>query len=261
MLFLAFLDDFFDFPLLADACSAPTFGGIKDGLFNSEASLLTGDVRRAASAPFGADLACDRPPDPFDVFDFLAAGAAPGVGLFAGFVVASATFAHVIGLTVSPAPFSAGSNEARTVIRPNSSAISVVSAQSDVSIRFTSGGAPSAPFGAEVAIDVGVFFSSATLAELWIGSLAFRFRVSLLPSVSLFAEGSSFSGGAENGIWEELFGSFTDLPAWFVSGSSSSSMETLYDIFQCRMSQILRILRNKEGELFSKRQASIVYVS
>jgi len=34
-----------------------------------------------------------------------------------------------------------------------------------------------------VAIDVGVFFPSATLAELWTGSLAFRFRVSLLPSV------------------------------------------------------------------------------
>jgi hypothetical protein len=67
------------------------------------------------------------------------------------------------------------------VIRPNSSAIS--SAQSDVSIRFVAGGAPSVPFGAEVAIDVGVFFSSATLAELWTGSLAFRFRVSLLPSV------------------------------------------------------------------------------
>ena len=78
---------------------------------------------------------------------------------------------------------------------------------------------------------------------------------------SLFAEGSSFSGGAEKGIWAELFGSFTNLPAWFVSGSSSSSMETLYDVFHCRMSQILQILRNKEGEPFSKHQASIVYVS
>ena len=49
--------------------SAPTFGGIKDGLFNSKASLLTGDARRAASAPFGADLARDRPPDPLNAPD------------------------------------------------------------------------------------------------------------------------------------------------------------------------------------------------
>jgi len=34
----------------------------------------------------------------FGVFGFLAAGAAPGVGLFAGFVVASAAFARVVGL-------------------------------------------------------------------------------------------------------------------------------------------------------------------
>ena len=115
------------------------------------------------------------------------------------------------------------------VIRPNSSAIS--SAQSDVSIRFVAGGAPSVPFGAEVAIDVGVFFSSATLAELWIGSLAFRFRAPLLPtSVSPFAEGSSFSEGAENGCWAEVFGSFTDLPADFAPGSSSYSIDALFTI-------------------------------
>jgi hypothetical protein len=58
--------------------SAPTFGGIKDGLFNSKASLLTGDARRAASAPFGADLARDRPPDPLNAPDPPAAGTAPG---------------------------------------------------------------------------------------------------------------------------------------------------------------------------------------
>jgi len=118
MLFLAFLDDFFDFPLLADACSAPTFGGIKDGLFNSKESLLTGDARRAASAPFGADLARDRPPDPSDAPDPPAAGAAPGAGPPAGPAAAPTTPAHEAeaGPTVSPALFSAGSSEARTVI-------------------------------------------------------------------------------------------------------------------------------------------------
>jgi len=82
-----------------------------------------------------------------------------------------------------------------------------------------------------VAIDVGVFFSSATLAELWIGSLAFRFRAPLLPtSVSPFAEGSSFSEGAESGCWAEVFGSFTDLPADFAPGSSSYSIDALFTI-------------------------------
>ena len=110
--------------------SAPTFGGIKDGLFNSKASLLTGDARRAASAPFGADLAHDRPPDPSDAPDPPAAGAAPGAGPPAGPAAAPTTPAHeaAAGPTVSPALFSAGSNEARTVIllfrriRPNFSA-------------------------------------------------------------------------------------------------------------------------------------------
>jgi len=100
-----------------------------------------------------------------------------------------------------------------------------------VSIRFVAGGAPSAPFGAEVTIDVGVFFSSTTLAALWIGSLAFRFGVPRLPSsVSPFAEGSSFSEGAENGCWAEVFGSFTDLPADFAPGSSSYSIDALFTI-------------------------------
>ena len=63
--------------------------------------MLTGDVRQAASVPFGADLACDRPPGPFNVFDFLAAGAAPGVGLFAGFVIAGWFLRNLITISLS----------------------------------------------------------------------------------------------------------------------------------------------------------------
>jgi len=100
-----------------------------------------------------------------------------------------------------------------------------------VSIRFVAGSAPSAPFGAEVTIDVGVFFSSTTLAALWIGSLAFRFRVPRLPSsVSPFAEGSSFSEGAKVDVWAEVSGSIPDLPADFAPGSSSYSIDALFTI-------------------------------
>ena len=103
--------------------SAPTFGGIKDGLFNSKASLLTGDARRAASAPFGADLARDRPPDPLNAPDPPAAGAAPGAGSPPDPPPPPRRPpTRPGGPTVSPALFSAGSNEARTVIRPNFSA-------------------------------------------------------------------------------------------------------------------------------------------
>ena len=98
--------------------SAPTFGGIKDGLFNSKASLLTGDARRAASAPFGADLARDRPPDPPNAPDPRppAQPPEPDPPPDPPPPPRRPPTKAAAGPTVSPALFSAGSSEARTVI-------------------------------------------------------------------------------------------------------------------------------------------------
>ena len=129
-----------------------------------------------------------------------------------------------------------------------------------VSIRFVAGGAPSAPFGAEVTIDVGVFFSSTTLAALWIGSLAFRFRVPRLPSsVSPFAEGSSFSEGAKVDVWAEVSGSIPDLPADFAPGSSSYSIDALFTIEFRVIAEIFSDFRKPGAGAFFSASSSFCY--